>query len=109
MADATGRSLISTIREWPIARKISLAVVAALSIGLFALIIFEGRVADFRLLYANLSSADASAVIEWLHEQKIPYRLEDGGKAVHIPADKVYESRIALAGAGIPQGGGIGF
>jgi flagellar M-ring protein FliF len=97
------------IMSWPLSRKISLAVAALLSVAIFALIITQARVADYRLLYANLASTDASSVIDWLKNQKIPYRLEDGGQAIHIPADKVYEARLNLAGAGLPQGGGVGF
>jgi flagellar M-ring protein FliF len=81
-----------TITNWPLSRKISLAVAALLSIAIFALIITQARVADYRMLYANLASNDASSVIDWLKDQKIPYRLEDGGRAIHIPADKVYEA-----------------
>jgi flagellar M-ring protein FliF len=97
------------IMSWPLSRKISLAVAALLSVAIFALIITQARVADYRLLYANLASTDASSVIDWLKNQKIPYRLEDGGRAIHIPADKVYEARLNLAGSGLPQGGGVGF
>ena len=97
------------IMSWPLSRKISLAVAALLSIAIFALIITQARVADYRMLYANLASNDASSVIDWLKDQKIPYRIEDGGRAIHIPADKVYEARLNLAGAGLPQGGGVGF
>jgi flagellar M-ring protein FliF len=94
---------------WPLSRKISLAVAALLSIAVFALIIIQARVADYRLLYANLESTDASAIVDWLKDQKIPYRLEGGGSSIQIPADKVYEARLNLAGAGLPQGGGVGF
>jgi flagellar M-ring protein FliF len=109
MAEETKRTFVDTIREWPLSRKISLAAVALLSLAIFGIIILQSRVADYRLLYANLSATDASSVITWLKEQKISYRLEDGGKAIHIPADKVYECRLDLAGAGLPQGGGVGF
>ena len=60
-------------------------------------------------LFAQMESADAAEVVEWLKERKIPYRLESNGTAIHIPADKVYETRLELAGAGLPRGGGVGF
>lgn len=107
--DESPRNIFSMIMKWPLSRKISLAVIALLSLIVFTVIIFQARVADYRLLYANLSDTDASAVISWLKDQKIPYRLENGGRAIHIPADKVYETRLDMAGAGLPQGGGIGF
>ena len=107
--DGTPKNILSMIMDWPLSRKISLSVVALLSLVIFTFIILQARVADYRLLYANLSDTDASAVMNWLKDQKIPYRLENEGRAIHVPADKVYEVRLDMAGAGLPQGGGIGF
>lgn len=102
-------NLLSAVSKWPRNRQLSLVAVVLLCLVFFAVIIVQTRSADYSLLYANLSSTDASAVLERLKEQKIPYRLEDGGKAIHIPVDKVYEMRLELAGIGLPQGGGVGF
>ncbi len=101
--------VLGTILGWPASRKMALAAVAAISVAVFAVIILQARTADYQLLFANLSNTDASSVVEWLKERKIPYRLDDGGRDILIPADKVYESRLALAGAGLPTGGGVGF
>jgi flagellar M-ring protein FliF len=109
MAEESRKTLIDAIKEWPTSRKLSLAAVAGLCLVFFAVLIAQSRAIDYSLLFANLSSADAARVIEKLKEQKIPYRLEDGGKAIHIPADRVYESRLELAAAGLPQGDGVGF
>ena len=96
------------IREWSLARKLSLIGAAVVSVGLFSLIIMQSQVADYSLLFANLPSRDASSVVQWLKDRKIPYRLEDGGRDIMIPADKVYEARIELAGSGLAEGG-VGF
>jgi len=63
----------------------------------------------FRSVFGNLSESDAAAIVEYLQEEKIPYRLEHGGRAVLVPAEQVYEVRLALARAGLPQGGSVGF
>jgi len=107
MAEATG--LLGAINQWPLQRKLSLAAVILISVGLFTFIIIQGKTADYRLLYANLTDTDASAMIDWLKDQKIPYQIQSGGKAIYIPADKVYETRLNMAGSGIPSGGGVGF
>jgi flagellar M-ring protein FliF len=109
MAEESKQTLAGVIKEWPLKRKLSLVAVAVLALALFAVIIFQAQGADYRLLYANLSDTDAASVINWLKEQKVPYRLADDGKAIQVPGDKVYEARIELAGAGLPQGGGVGF
>ncbi len=109
MAEESRKTLIDAIKAWPVSRKLSLVAVTLLCLAFFAVLIAQSRTVDYSLLFANLSSSDAARVIEKLKEQKIPYRLEDGGKAIHIPADRVYESRLELAAAGLPQGGGVGF
>ncbi|HKK01558.1 MAG TPA: flagellar basal-body MS-ring/collar protein FliF [Desulfuromonadales bacterium] len=109
MAEDSKQTLIDVIKSWPLKRKLSLAAVAVITLALFAVIILQAQVADYRLLYANLSDSDAASVINWLKGQKIPYRLAGEGKEIQVPGDKVYEARIELAGAGLPQGGGVGF
>ena len=105
---ATKKNLLQVIGEWSLARKLSLVGAAAVSVLLFALIIMQSRVADYSLLFANLPSQDAASVVEWLKDRQIPYRLEDGGRDIMIPADQVYEARLELAGSGL-AGGGVGF
>ncbi|MBN1957453.1 MAG: flagellar M-ring protein FliF [Desulfuromonadales bacterium] len=100
--------MLDVIKEWSLARKLSLVGAALVSAVIFALIIMQSQVADYSLLFANLPSRDASSVVEWLKDRKIPYRLEDGGRDIMIPADKVYEARIELAGSGLAEGG-VGF
>ncbi len=103
------KSLPQLIKEWPLARKIALAGVALLSTIVFVVIILQARTADYQLLYANLSEIDASSVVGWLKNQKIPYQLKNGGKNIWVPADTIYETRLDLAANGLPKGGGIGF
>ncbi|MCW8860597.1 MAG: flagellar basal-body MS-ring/collar protein FliF [Deltaproteobacteria bacterium] len=102
------KNMLDVITEWSLARKLSLVGAAAISAVIFTLIIMQSQVADYSLLFANLPSRDASSVVEWLKDRKIPYRLEDGGRDIMIPADKVYEARIELAGSGLAEGG-VGF
>ncbi len=102
------KNILDVITGWSTARKLSLLAVSAVSALIFGLIIMQSKVADYSLLFANLPSRDASSVVEWLKDRKIPYRLEDGGRDIMIPADQVYEARIELAGSGLADGG-VGF
>ena len=109
MAAQAKGNIFEIIKQWPRNRQISLAVVSVLSLAFFALIVLQSRQVDYQLLFGNLATEDAGAVVSRLKEQKIPYRLEEGGKAIFIPANRVYETRLELAGSGLPQGGGVGF
>ncbi len=60
-------------------------------------------------LFSNLSSADASAVIDKLDADGVPYEITNGGATVMVPKDKVYSSRISLSGEGLPSSSDNGY
>ena len=68
-----------------------------------------GHRPDMTTLYANLSPGDAGLIVEQLKTGHIPYTIDDGGTRILVPASQVHETRIKLATAGLPQGGGVGF
>src|SRR6056297_980181 len=103
------KNIIQVIRDWPLSRKISLAAVGVICILLFALLIFQSQKIEYRTLYANLPTKEASSVVTWLKENNVPYDLRNNGKSIYVPSNMVYETRLNLAGAGLPQGGGVGF
>ena len=76
--------------------------------GLIGLLIWANQ-PDFQVLYSNLDNRDAAAVMTKLKTRRIPFELSAGGKTISVPSDKVYETRLALAGDGLPSGGGVGF
>ncbi|MBW1712971.1 MAG: flagellar M-ring protein FliF [Deltaproteobacteria bacterium] len=83
----------------------ALVVVVA---GFAGMIFLTGR-PDFQVLYSNLSQEDAAQVVDKLKEMRIPYRLAAKGTAIEVPAEQLFETRLSLAGQGLPQGAGIGF
>jgi len=87
-------------------------VIGGATVGTFALIIvliFFLNEPVYSTLYTNVAEEDASKVIEQLVAQKIPYVIEDNGKTIKVPKEKVYETRLTLAGKGIPNSGIIGY
>lgn len=109
MAELEKGNIFTVLNGWPLSRKISLGAVALFSLTLFALIILQTRQTDYQLLFANLQQDDASSIVGWLKERKVPYEIQGGGSSIYVPADQVYEARLELAGSGLPQGGGVGF
>ncbi|MGE3770019.1 MAG: flagellar basal-body MS-ring/collar protein FliF [Bdellovibrionales bacterium] len=89
-----------------------LAAMGAVLIGLIAFFVFiGGRMATpgMSLLYSGLSSADASAIVQQLDAQKIPYELSTDGSTISVPSNQVARMRMDLAGEGLPRGGSIGY
>ena len=90
-------------------KKISFLVVIGLTVGgLTYLVQWSGR-PDFQRLYVDLSMDDAGQIVDELKSQKVPYRVTAGGTGIEVPAEKVYELRMAMASKGLPQGSGVGF
>ncbi len=97
------------LRNMPPARRISLAATLLLMIGAFvALLVWTNR-PDYQVLFSNLSTSDAAKITEKLKEQRIPFQLKEGGSAVLVPEETVYQLRLDLAGEGLPQGSNVGF
>ncbi|WP_413451440.1 flagellar basal-body MS-ring/collar protein FliF [Georgenia phoenicis] len=53
-------------------------------------------------LFSGLSGEDAAAVVDQLTAAGVTYELTDGGSTVLVPAESVYDQRIALAAEGLP-------
>lgn len=64
---------------------------------------------DFRTLYSSMAPEDTATVVQKLKETGVEYRLLDNGSGVMVPSAKVAEARLALAAAGLPKTGRIGF
>jgi flagellar M-ring protein FliF len=86
---------------------IVLATMAVL-VGLGSLGIWSTRT-DYALLYGKLDDAEAAKVLAALDDAKTPYKVNRGGGAIMVPADKVHVTRMQLAAKGIPRGDGVGF
>ncbi|MEK6748668.1 MAG: flagellar basal-body MS-ring/collar protein FliF [Pseudomonadota bacterium] len=64
---------------------------------------------NYKLLYGKLSDEVASQIVDILKQQQIPYKFNEHGGELLIPADKVYETRLMLAAKGLPKNEGSGF
>jgi flagellar M-ring protein FliF len=84
------------------------AVLVAVFAGILLVANWAGR-PTYGVLFSNLEPEDAGAVTGKLREQKIDYRLGQGGRSIEVPEDKVYDLRLAMATEGLPRGGSAGF
>ena len=89
-------------------RMIILIALAGSVAGLIALTLWTQQ-PDLQVLFTNLSSEDAAAIIDKLKETKVPYETTGGGSTVMVPSAQVHDLRLQLATQGLPHGGGVGF
>src|SRR5438128_7417247 len=93
----------------PPARRVAIGVVGLVSMAAVLGLAWWAQRPLYRPLFTNLSERDASSIVEALKGEKVAFQLEDGGRAVLVPAERQYELRLTLASRGLPQGGGVGF
>jgi len=86
-----------------------LAAGAALAVALIVLAVLYSRGPDYKVLFANLDERDGGAIVAALNQMHVPYKFADNGGALLVPASQVHETRLQLAGQGLPRGGSIGF
>lgn len=85
-----------------------IAVAAGIIIGT-VLIINWAKSEYYTPLYTNLSAEDAGRIVERLQEMGVSYEIGDKGAAISVPSGQVYETRMKLASAGLPNSKNIGY
>jgi flagellar M-ring protein FliF len=86
---------------------LGLSLLAVIALGAL-LATWAGR-PDYQVLYTGLKAEDGGRIVDKLRSKKVPFQLRDGGATVLVPAQSVYEMRLDLATAGLPQAGGVGY
>jgi len=82
---------------------IALALLLTVALGVWAL------QTSYEVLFTDLEERDAAAVVGELKQNKIPYKVTDGGRKILVPEKQVHETRIKLMGKGVLLSGGVGF
>lgn len=101
--------LLKQFNQLPKAKKISfIGLVCALLIVTAGLMVWQ-LTPDYRVLFDNLESQDASQIISRLETMKIPYRVAKQGRAVLVDKAHVQSLRLKLMGQGLVLKSGVGF
>jgi flagellar M-ring protein FliF len=82
----------------------TIAVVAALGI-LFA---FAGQ-PEMVPVFRDLPPQESAQVVQRLRESNTPFELQSNGQTILVPAAQAQEIRLEMVGAGIIQGGTVGY
>ena len=95
--------------ENPWLRQIAVMVGIAASVALGVAVVLWSQAPNYAPLYGNLAEKDASQVMEALQQVGVDYRVDQASGMVMVPAAKVKELRMQLAGQGLPNSVGMGF
>lgn len=102
-------SLKRNFEEMPPNRRLLLMIGIAAFVAIIIGSVIWSREPDYKPLFTNLSDRDGGSVIESLQKLNIPYKMAEGGGAILVPANSVYDARLKLAAQGLPKGGTVGF
>jgi flagellar M-ring protein FliF len=106
--DGSVQNLMGQLRGLGRVQLLALAGIGIGVLGLIAFLVLRAGTPPMGLLYGDLETRDAGAVVAALERQRVPYRLAAGGTQVLVPAQDVPRLRLALAREGLPAGGSIG-
>ena len=104
----SGAPLLGNLR-FPGGQKLLLLLGVALVAAIMAGVWMWGQQPDYKVLFANVADRDGGAIVAALEQMNVPHKYSEGGGAILVPADKVYDVRLRLAAQGLPKGGNLGF
>ncbi|MFY0476485.1 flagellar basal-body MS-ring/collar protein FliF [Achromobacter marplatensis] len=82
---------------------------AAAVVALIVAAVMWSSEPKYKVLFSNLDDRDGGAIVTALGTMNVPYRYNETGTALLVPADRVYDARLQLASQGLPRGGSVGF
>lgn len=97
-------SFLQFLRNLGTGRLLVLSVVGIALIAFFFLIIGRWQSAPMTPLFTDLDPADASAIVQKLEAEGVPYEADASGRIVRVPQDQVDRLRLSLAGEGLSGG-----
>lgn len=104
-----GASGMAVIAENPILRQVAVMVGIAASVALGVAVVLWSQAPSLAPLYGNLAEKDASQVMEALQQAGVSFKVDEATGMVMVPAAKLKEVRMQLAGQGLPNSVGMGF
>ena len=100
---------LSRLEKLEFKQKIGLAAAGIFLVAMLVVLSVSGSKSDYKVLFSNINEADGSQIIASLTQMNVPYQFTPGGGAILVPEKLVYETRLKLAGQGLPKSGYVGF
>ncbi len=89
-------------------KAVTIAAALALVIGGVMFFTWKSK-PTYAPLYTNLAASDASAIVDKLNSEKVPYQLAQAGTEILVPQSDVYSTRLTMSSAGLPNSDQTGY
>ncbi len=93
----------------PMVRQVGLMIGLAASVALGFGVVLWSQQEDYRPLTGIVSARQTNEVAEVLGGSGIPHRVDPASGMLLVPADRIHEARMKMAGANIVDGSQMGF
>lgn len=88
----------------------AVTIAAALALLIGGVLFFTWKSSPpYAPLYTNLAPADASAIVDKLSADNVPYKLGAAGTEILVPQSDVYATRLKMSSAGLPSSDQTGY
>jgi flagellar M-ring protein FliF len=91
------------------AQLVSLALAFVVVVGVVVGSAWWVNAPSYALLFSDMDPETASEIVTRLKTLKVSYQLDDGGRAIRVPMDRVDELRLEMTSQGLPSSGRVGF
>ncbi len=107
---ATGASaLYQNLGAMPVIKQVSLIIALAATIAIGVALVLWSQAPNYALLFGGLDNRQSADIVKSLEAQKIPYQLDSTTGNLMVPAARVHEIRLKLAGEGLPKSADTGY
>jgi len=100
------RALTSSLT---IGQILSLVVAFLLVVGIVTGSAWWMNKPTYALLFADMDPETAGQIVTRLKNLNVTYQLDEGGRGIRVPAERVDELRLELTAQGMPASGRVGF
>ncbi|WP_299205361.1 flagellar basal-body MS-ring/collar protein FliF [uncultured Amphritea sp.] len=105
----TGGSVAFGFNRLGLVRQLGLMVGLAATIAIGFAVVLWSQEPDYRVLYNNVSYADANQIVEQLQFNAIPYKFDSTGQNILVPDEYLHRARLRLAAEGFNGDNTVGF
>jgi flagellar M-ring protein FliF len=107
------QQLLSRLRaltsEFTTAQLVTLVAVFVLVVGIVAGSAWWLNAPTYVLLFSDMDAESAGQIVTRLKTMNVPYQLDEGGRGVRVPRDRIDELRLELSAQNLPATGRVGF
>ncbi|RLA22599.1 MAG: flagellar M-ring protein FliF, partial [Gammaproteobacteria bacterium] len=98
-----------SLTQIPVVRQLGVMLGIAASVAIGVAVVLWSQTPNYALLYASMAEKEINEVLDSLNKLNVDYKIDAASGSVMVPAGKLDELRLKLAGQGLPRGSGTGF